>query len=489
MVLCVGAAVRRLPTDRRDMDLAANLHDVIDPGREAQAQLAGVRDTAHTIVLLGAGLGFVTEAAATRWPTAAVVVIEPSADTARVAVTRTPALYDSGRVRVIVGPDYSGIADLWKVFDRPEAADAAGLAVVGHAALTQAMPAESAKAYHLLSRAIQAAKMNRQAREENAGRYLLNTLRNLPAILGSGDPAQLVGKLAGVPAIIVGAGPSLDRQLDDLRAVAGRAVIVAADTAWRPLVNAGIDPHFVIALDPTEANGRHLRGVASSRQTWAIVEGSVEPAAVNGFRNSLFTFRVANHHPWPWLQALNVQRPMVRAWGSVLTSALDLGLVFGCDPVVFVGADLAFTDGRPYCRGTSFEEDWARHTARGASLRQVWRNTLTARQLLKDTGIKGDSVLTAPHLIEFRNWIVGRANEAVSRSQRVCNATGDGILAGGPIQQVDLRGVFDARPECDTAIRQIVREHVAPPASLAVEGVSRHSTRSRTRAPAHSTSG
>jgi hypothetical protein len=442
------------------MDPAASLHEGLDPISEAEGQLAGVRESAHTIVLLGAGLGFVTELAATRWPAAKVIVLEPSAEIARVALHRAPSLYESGRVRVLVGPEYAGAADLWKVFDRPEADDASGLAVVRHTALTQTMPTEIAKAYRLVARAIEAAKMNRRAREENAGRYLLNTLRNLPAIHRSGDPASLVGQLTGIPAIVVGAGPSLDRQLDDLRALADRAVIVAADTAWRPLVTSGIDPHFVVALDPTEANGRHLRGVHPSRETWGVAEGSVIPAALSAFGDSLFTFRVGGHHPWPWLETLGVCRPVVRAWGSVLTSAFDLALAFGCDPILFAGADLAFTDGRPYCRGTTFEEDWAQHTARGASLRQVWHNTLAARKLLTEGSVNGDAVFTAPHMIEFRNWIVRRAGEALSSSQRVFNTTPGGILAGGAIQRGGLKTLLEGRPASDAAIRRTVHESV-----------------------------
>jgi 6-hydroxymethylpterin diphosphokinase MptE-like len=455
------------------MDLAASLHDAADPVSEAEAQLSGVRDKTHTIVLLGAGLGFVTQVAATRWPDAKVIVLEPSADIARLAVRHSPGLYESGRVRILVGPDYAGAGELWKIFDRPEAADPEGLAVVRDAVLTQTMPMEIVKAYKLLARAIESARMNRHAREENAGRYLLNTLRNLPAILRSSDPARLVAQFAAVPAVIVGAGPSLDRQIEDLRAIGDRALIIAADTAWRPLVAAGIDPHFVVAVDPTEANGRHLRGVPASRETWGVVEGSVDPRSVTAFGDSLFTFRVANHHPWPWLQSLGIQRPIVRAWGSVLTSALDLALAFGCDPVVFAGSDMAFTDGRPYCRGTSFEEDWARHTARGASLRQVWHNTLTARKLLNETGISGAPVQTAPHLIEFRNWIVQRATEARTASQqRVFNSTPDGILSGGAIQQVNLRSTFCGRPACDAMIREVIHQRRASaPASATFESV------------------
>ena len=55
----------------------------------------------------------------------------------------------------------------------------------------------------------------------------------------------------------------------------------------------------------------------------------------------------------------------MRAWGSVLTTAYDLAVKLGCDPIVFIGADLAYTDAQPYCRGTVYEENWATAVAGG----------------------------------------------------------------------------------------------------------------------------
>jgi multidrug transporter EmrE-like cation transporter len=46
----------------------------------------------------------------------------------------------------------------------------------------------------------------------------------------------------------------------------------------------------------------------------------------------------------------------------------DIAIFAGADPIVFVGADLAYTGGRPYCRGASWEDGWAELTGRGGEL-------------------------------------------------------------------------------------------------------------------------
>ena len=161
------------------------------------------------------------------------------------------------------------------------------------------------------------------------------------------------------------------------------------------------------------------------------------------------------HHPWPWLTQLGLNRPLARVWGSVLTAVFDLSLAFGCDPLIFIGADLSFTGHRPYCRGTTFERDWARHAASGVSLRQVWQNTIAARASMAETDVQGQRVLTAANLVEFRNWLVTHAGRQVGR--RVINATGAGILLGPGIEQEDLASALGSYPDRGDAIRDTIR--------------------------------
>lgn len=77
-----------------------------------------------------------------------------------------------------------------------------------------------------------------------------NTLKNLRYIKDSNTVLDLVGVLPqDVPAIIVSAGPSLDKNIDLLKQAKGKAVIVATDTAMKFLYAHGIVPDFFVTLD------------------------------------------------------------------------------------------------------------------------------------------------------------------------------------------------------------------------------------------------
>jgi hypothetical protein len=119
--------------------------------------------------------------------------------------------------------------------------------------------------------------------------------------------------------------------------------------------------------------------------------------------------------------------------------------------------------GQPYCRGTTYEEDWARAAAdNGRSLPEVWE-AVTATHATVVDDLDGAPVRTAPHLLAFRNWIV-RAVEALGTAApgapavpRVVNATGAGILRGPGIEIAPLSAVLrTCRPARST--RRSIRE-------------------------------
>ena len=188
-----------------------------------------------------------------------------------------------------------------------------------------------------------------------------------------------------------------------------------------------------------------------------VGEGSLDPEAFRHFAGRTHVFRVADHHPWPWLRRIGLDRHLLRAWGSVLTTAFDLALQMGCDPIVFTGADLAFTDGRPYARGTTFEEEWRRARALGDTLESSWAQRVAAWPIRSRPTCT--AAACAPRRISSLSatWIVTEAGRVPART--IVNATGAGILAGGSIRQASVAEALAgcralAEPAADTLARR-----------------------------------
>lgn len=415
----------------RDGDRWLPVHSRRDPLREAERVVAAQDlGRSNTVFVIGFGLGYLADVLEHQGWTGTLVALEPDAGSVRACLQRRDwtRWLESGRLTIVAGTDFDGLEATIPLLD-PDQADPV---VVVNPVIARWRPAFVEDAMRRAARAWFGARANQDARRRMAGRYLLNTLRNAPGIAASGDVRALDGCFTGVPAILVAAGPSLDVNLPEIRRWRDRAVVVAVDTALRPLLRAGVEPDLVVAVDPGESNARHLVDLPSCDAVHLVAEGSLDPEAMRTFDDRRFIFAVSDHHPWPWLRTQGIERGRLRAWGSVLTTAFDLALRMGCDPIVFTGADLAFTDGRPYARGTTFEEDWHREQTWGGSLEASWGTRLAEWPDTREPGVGDRPVRTAPHLVAFRDWLVAEAKRAAGRT--IVNATGHGILRGDGVR-------------------------------------------------------
>ena len=308
-------------------------------------------------------------------------------------------------------------------------------AVLTHPVLRREWPAAVDAALAIATRAFAGASANEQARVALAPIYLTHTLSNVAHVARSRDVSAFAGAWAGRPAVLLGAGPSLDEALPVLRDRQDEVLVIATDTALRPALAAGVQPHICVAVDASAANGRHLTDLAPPDRTWLFAEASVLPVAVRAFGSRVVLFRVADHHPWPWLASAGVSRSTLRAWGSVLTTAFDLAITLGASPLLFVGADLAYTGDRPYCRGITFERDWEALREVGYD-DDVIRRSVMRGPLIDEPDIFGQPTRTAAHLVAFRDWLV--EHSAACAPGTIINATGAGILHGPGLRQVPL---------------------------------------------------
>ncbi|MFN7914075.1 MAG: 6-hydroxymethylpterin diphosphokinase MptE-like protein [Vicinamibacterales bacterium] len=406
---------------------------------EAEAQQAvdralGSEPVPPVVGVIGVGLGYTIDELRARRPDVRIVALEVLPELVSLWRKRVDvrAVEASGSLVVAADPDYRLPAAAW-----PADALAGDPPVIVHPALAHYFPDAVARAKAALAQFLFERRANEEARQRLAPLYLTNTLENMVALAGAADITALRGIAAGDAVILCGAGPSLDTLLPALRDAQARAWLVALDTAVRPLMAAGIVPDLVVSIDPSPLNGRHLLNLPGRQRPWLVAETSLDPRAIAAFAGRLFACRINRADPWPWLEQTGAVPTKVRAWGSVLTTACDLVTNLGASRVAFAAVDLAYTNGQPYCRGTSFEADWAEQikVQQLPSVEAVWEERLS-RNVVEEPDVTGRTTRTAAHLIAFRNWV--RTLVAETPSCAFANVTGAGILHGAGIAQVSL---------------------------------------------------
>jgi hypothetical protein len=257
--------------------------------------------------------------------------------------------------------------------------------------------------------------------------FLDNFVQNVDKAAPAPGVVKFTGAFSGVPGIIVSAGPSLDKNIHELRGSEERALILSTDTALKPLLSAGIEPHFVLTGDPSYANYRHLQE-ASPGHSILVAEATSYPAVFGEFEDRIVTCTFENSSLRS-LSDLLGNKGILRAWGSVATMALDFALLLGCDPVIFVGQDLAHTYDRLYCSGLWFDEEWAAGTDNPQDWQRKQDSLRSARRTVSVEDIFGKPVESTDKLTAYWNWIVKVLRE--HPKVRFINATEGGILRDG----------------------------------------------------------
>ena len=174
--------------------------------------------------------------------------------------------------------------------------------------------------------------------------FVENRLANLTLVHHSHSLDILRDAFQGRPAVLVAAGPSLDRTIPVLREVADRCVLIAADSALAPLVQAGIMPDFVTSIDYLDLNFEKLAPFLGQEWPFALLALiKATPLVPKRFpvRNLFLGFPEDLPHNWV-IDALGI-KTLPPSASSVAHLSLGLALVMGCDPVVFVGQDLSYT--------------------------------------------------------------------------------------------------------------------------------------------------
>lgn len=183
--------------------------------------------------------------------------------------------------------------------------------------------------------------------------FFHNFYRNLLELPKAYLGDRLYDKFVGVPAIICGAGPSLDKNLPLLKELKDRALIFAGGSAMNAINTFGILPHFGVGVDPNL--GQYVRLMMN--QAYEIpffYRNRVFPEALQSIHGTRLFILGAGGYPiskWIEEQFGVSESKHVSEGYNVTNLSLSLANALGCNPIILIGVDLAFTDRSAYASG------------------------------------------------------------------------------------------------------------------------------------------
>ena len=180
-----------------------------------------------------------------------------------------------------------------------------------------------------------------------------NFLSNRDTIQRNPGVIALKNRFRDIPSIVVGAGPSLDKNIRYLRKAREKALILSCDAALKPLMAHDIIPNFVIVLDPQEEIARFLCNVPQKGIT-LVVPTIVHPSILELWEGDVLFFnKFAPDIPTlVEIQKAVPQIGILTPGGTVLSVTYDLAFQAGCNPILFAGQDLSYPKKNSHSHGT-----------------------------------------------------------------------------------------------------------------------------------------
>ncbi|MGB8454208.1 MAG: 6-hydroxymethylpterin diphosphokinase MptE-like protein [Anaerocolumna sp.] len=180
-----------------------------------------------------------------------------------------------------------------------------------------------------------------------------NTLNNLKYLKDCNIVTDLIGKIPqDIPAIIVAAGPSLDKNILELKKAKGKAFIFAVDTAVKYLLRNDILPDFIVTLDPKKS----LHHLADPRCNHIPMFSRIEARPENLQKNTkkIIFYNIEGYSSL-LLQIVGKDIGILNSGGSVTTGAFSICKTLGFQTIILVGCDLAYSGNSTHAGGISVD--------------------------------------------------------------------------------------------------------------------------------------
>lgn len=249
-----------------------------------------------------------------------------------------------------------------------------------------------------------------------------NILYSLPYILRGSSLNNLKRAIrkydiSGIPAIVVSAGPSLDKNIKQLKSVGNKAFIISVDSAIKALIREGIDFHIGISVDPRK-NPAIFEDERIAGYPFVLSANSI-PAIARKSQSRLFFESPVGFEGFEETIKAKTGEGLgeLKTGGSVATDAFSLAEYLGFEKIILIGQDLAYTDGKTHVSG--FAESEA--------------NKRDEDSLVEVEGMDGTMLRTDIQMDSYRKWF----ELAIKRNQgkrTVYNATEGGARIHGAVE-------------------------------------------------------
>ncbi|MFI4853416.1 MAG: 6-hydroxymethylpterin diphosphokinase MptE-like protein [Phycisphaerales bacterium JB065] len=408
-------------------------------------------ETHGGIVVLGFALGYHAKALAERMGTNGVVIIyEPDLALLRAVLERIDHSDWIRELPVTFLNDEQSSGEMAAATRGLEAPLSIGIELVDHAPSRNRLGDRASTFSATFAEVTNAMRTQVVTTLVQSDVTLRNLMLNAEAYLRCPGIADLKNAASGHAAVVVSAGPSLERNLHLLAdpAVRERVVVIAVQTVLRPMLSRGIRPDFVTALDYHEISTRFYEGLteADLEGITLVAEPKVNPAVLDAFPGAI---RLVRDEALEQLFGpTRTDDDHLTPGATVAHLAYYLARHLGCDPAILIGQDLGFTDGQYYASGAAIHDVWAPELNPFRSLEMFeWERIARGKtKLIQRTDHLNRPIYTDQQMATYLSQFEREFAADTEKGLAIIDATEGGVAKRGTIAQPLARALEEHAP-------------------------------------------
>jgi len=413
-----------------------------DPVREASRLIESLdaSDTTNFIVV-GIGLGYqITELIKSTSEHSKIVVIENDRYLARLAFETNDLkqlLTHPGLTLVFPNQREDAIAVLE---EEKVNFSLNGYRLIQQNALSEVHSKRTSELLAGIKEFFQASTIELKTQSVKSKTFYNNIYRNYSNLISSIGITSLKDSLSNIPAIICSAGPSLDKNIQHLKAKRDNFLLISVATALKPLIKNGISPDFIVAIDPNEITVNFFDLQNNSKEPWLLYNPVVPSKIPDTFPGKRLTYD-SSIYLAQWLQKYIGEKGSLGNIFSVAHAAFQFVRFIGCGPIIFIGQDLSFSKNRLHSRHSFYyrqREDKVNQLETMKYLDQE-KFHLYSSNLLERIDIFDKKANTTMAMDTYSNMFANLMDD----NSRVFNATEGGIGISG-LKNISLREAINS---------------------------------------------
>ncbi len=327
------------------------LHNPLNPLGEAAEIFSMAENTPVAIHLIyGIGLGYLFQVASAK-SQGTVILYEPDLNILRTAFTLVDFSNDILKQNVFLTDDFTKACEY--IYQKSNTKNTPLL--LSTTAYRELNEDSFNNMVTALQHEVGRYSLDLKYTKERFFELLQKTINNIPQIIKETPIVEFKDRFKNRTAVVVSAGPTLDRNIETLKKYRDNIVLITVGTAMKTLNAHNITPDFLCIIEANDCS-KQIQGLDLSE-----VNFITEPYANPNLRK--FEFKNTYSHIsqnlpinefWKEIAGLNTDEYWSK--GTVSYTALNVARILGCSKIVLVGQDLAYIEGQCYSKDSAYKD-------------------------------------------------------------------------------------------------------------------------------------